>query len=216
MAHHKHDKDDKHQRPNIFQLGNIFFMRNNQPRGPQQQKKANVVNRARLEQEEEQVDQILANSAHNPHVPDAETALEPEIKFEELDLSEENEEAKILRLYRDRNMGAKDFDDFARGIQTWLSMMELESIRRFNELHLDPILEACEDYIMRAAESLLDLIDKALLLCRLRIAKKAAREVARLALERIEKLLEELDHIIPSELLFTWQLFEPELAPEAA
>ncbi|MCB0310109.1 MAG: hypothetical protein KDD42_02665, partial [Bdellovibrionales bacterium] len=127
--------------------------------------------------------------------------------------------SKLLTLYRTRT-AKKDFDDFARGIQTWLSMLEMESVRRFHDLHMDPVLEAMEEYINSVAAGLTDLIKKALLLCRLRTAKQAAKAVAKIALEAIEKMIKELDHDVPLEKLFTWkvvkQLFEEDARPAFA
>lgn len=135
---------------------------------------------------------------------------EPELpKLSELRISEDTNPIIFqLQLFRRRNAGAHNFDDFARGIQTWLSVIELEAIRRFHDLHLDPIVEAMEDYVLKAAQSLKDLIDKALLLCNLKVCRKAAQHVAQLALKKIEEMLSELNRVVPSELLFTWKQVE--------
>lgn len=143
-------------------------------------------------------------------VPQDELLKREELDFESLSVSEENQERKVLNIFKMNNAGAKDFDNFARGIQTWLSMVEMEAIRRYHDLHLGPIVEACEEYILRAAESLMDLIQKALLLSQLKKCRRAALEVARLALQAIEKMVEELDISIPLERFVSLQGLQPE------
>ena len=121
-----------------------------------------------------------------------------------------NEIAEQLTVFRSRNQGAKQFDDFARGIQTWLSTIEVKAIKRFHELHIGPIEEAFEEYITRTAMALTDLIMKALLLSKLKRGRKAARRVASLAMKKIEKLMEELNVTVPMEMLFTWKALQAE------
>jgi hypothetical protein len=123
-------------------------------------------------------------------------------------VSEENPMVAQLHLFRQRNRGAKDFDDFARGIQTWLSTLELEAMKRFHSIHMDPIVDAMEEYVLRLAEGLVDLILKALLLSRLKICQRAAMEVAKLAWQMIEKLVKERDEDIPLDKLFTYKQLE--------
>lgn len=108
-------------------------------------------------------------------------------------LSEENEERKILHLFKERNLGAKEFDDFARGIQTWFSMVELEAMRRYHDLHVGPVVDAMEEYVERMAMELMDLVLKALLLCKLKKSRRAAGSVAKIALEAILKMLKEIN-----------------------
>ena len=136
-----------------------------------------------------------------------EAALEKDLGAPSLDVvsTEKNPLVLQMHIFRSRNHGAKEFDDFARGIQTWLSTLEMEAVRRFHDLHMDPIVEAFEEYVLRMAQTIADLIDKALLLCRLRICQKAAAEIAKLALEMIKRLLREREEDIPLEKMFTWK-----------
>ena len=132
---------------------------------------------------------------------------QPEIKLSEIALSDQNQVVFLLANFRKRNKGAKDFDDFARGIDTELTSTDLESIKHFYELHLKPIAEACEDYILKAAEKIRDLIEKALLLCRLEVCKAAAMKVAELALKMIEQTFQNLGREMPVDKLFTPKCF---------
>ena len=119
--------------------------------------------------------------------------VEEDLDLSRIDpLSEQNEERKVLHLFKDRNLGAKEFDDFARGIQTWFSMVELEAMRRYHSLYVGPVTDAMEEYVERLALELMDLILKALLLCKLRKSRRAAGAVAKIALEAILKMLQEI------------------------
>ena len=203
----KHDKhtphEDRHaageERAFLFNFNKLSL---NLPRimRSAMSKKSSTSTLASPEEQERKEELDILHNTHVEiyHEPDLNTARN----------SDENPVNKVLYMFRSRNMGAKEFDDFARGIQTWVTMMEMEAMRRFHDVHVGPIVEACEEYILRAAESLMDLIAKAVMLARLKACKRAAREVALLALKAVEKMLEELDRVVPSEMLFTFRALE--------
>lgn len=165
--------------------------------------KVNVVAKREIGTAQEQADRTQVQTVGMAD----EAAIQQDLGAPGLDVvsTEVNPVVLQMHIYRSRNRGAKEFDDFARGIQTWLSTLEMEAIRRFHSLHLDPIEEAFEEYVLRMAQGLVDLISKALLLSRLKVCQKAAIEVARLALEMIKKLLENREEDIPLEKMFTWK-----------
>ena len=134
----------------------------------------------------------------------------------------ETAETKVIHIFKSRNIGAKEFDDFARGVQSWFSMVEMEAIKRFHSLYMDPIVEAMEEYLERLALELVDLIAKALMLSKLKKYKKRALAIGHLALKAIEAVLDELEKAgqhIPIEKFITVQdleLLEEEVDQKAA
>jgi len=150
-------------------------------------------------------EEVLLRQLDNIEIPEEER----EFDLSKVDpFSEESEERKVLHLFKDRNLGAKEFDDFARGIQSWFSMVELESMRRYHELYVGPIIESMEEHLERAAMQLMDLITKALLLCKLRKYKKGVGEIGRIALEALEKMLQDLGRTVPEDLLITRKVLD--------
>ncbi len=118
----------------------------------------------------------------------------------------ETSETKVIHIFKSRNAGAKEFDDFARGIQSWFNMVEMEAIKRFHSVYMDPIVEAMEEYLERLALELVDLIAKALRLSKLKKYRRGVLSIGHLALKAIEAILEELEKMgkeIPIEEFVT-------------